>query len=97
MTLGDDAFDLIPVPDGRMALRIAGQVAVAGAIVGGLEALGIALSSRFEGSLLDRAAMGAAVVAADATVGASVGLAGGLGSCLRVSMPLALWHRHESP
>ncbi len=94
MTLGDDAFDLIPVPDGRMALRIAGQVAVAGAIVGGLEALGIALSSRFEGSLLDRAAMGAAVVAADATVGASVGLAGGLVAQLLLGR-LARWRRYR--
>lgn len=74
----DEGFDVPPVPDTRMALRIAGQVAVAGALAGAFEGLALALTSRLLLSPFETLTLALCAVGVDALLGWAFGLAGGL-------------------
>ncbi len=90
----DDVFDHVPVPDSRMGLRIAGQVAAVGAIVGALEGAGLAVRGRLPG---DPRAL---VELLAASIGLGVGLAAAIGLVTGFASQVALrrrvrWRRYQ--
>jgi arylsulfatase A-like enzyme len=92
--VNDDVFDHVPVPDGRMALRIAGHGAAAGALAGGIETLGVSVGSRLVTDFSERLELGVAVIGMDAALGWGCGLAGGLVAQLLLRR-LARWRRYR--
>jgi arylsulfatase A-like enzyme len=90
----DDLFDYLPVPDERMALRIAGQVAGVGALCGGVEALEVARRSTFESALPDRLELIAATALSWMLLAWTLGLAGGLWAQLRMR-GVERWRRYR--
>ncbi len=86
--------DLPPVPDSRIALRIATQMAAAGAIVGGVEGLIICSKSGLFLELGERIQLSAGAVIADATLGFLTGLVGGAVAQLAMRRQ-AQWRRYQ--
>ncbi len=85
----DDVFDdIAPVPDGRAWLRLAAQVAAAGAIIGAIEGVALAMRVKLLLTPLERAELACTAVVADAAVAGVFGVVGGL------LAPL-LWRRAE--
>lgn len=78
MKAHDDSFDLLPVPDGRIWLRVAALGAATGALAGGIEAVGLALTMTLPMSAAESAELGLATVVLDAGLGLGAGLAGGV-------------------
>ncbi len=74
----DDLFDYLPVPDERMALRIAGHVASVGALCGSVEALEVARRAPFDSTLTDRLELLAVTVPSWMGLAWTFGLLGGL-------------------
>lgn len=73
----DEPADLPPVPESRIALRIATQVAAAGALIGAVEGLIVASRSGLFLEWGERIQLSLGAVVADATVAFSAGLVGG--------------------
>ncbi len=78
MKLHDDSFDLLPVPDRRIWLRIATLGAATGALAGGIEAIGLAVTMTVPMSTRESLELGLATVVLDALLGFGSGLAGGI-------------------
>ncbi|MBM4368689.1 MAG: sulfatase [Deltaproteobacteria bacterium] len=75
----DESFDdIAPVPDSRAWLRIAGHVAAAGALIGAVEGVALALRVKLVLSPWERAELAVGAVLADAAVAFAFGVAGGL-------------------
>lgn len=74
----DERLEIDPVPESRMALRIATQVAATGAIFGGVEGVVVATRSQLWLTAGERAQLTLGSVVADAALGLAVGLVGGL-------------------
>lgn len=70
--------ELPPVPESRMAWRIATQVAAAGALFGAAEGVVVASRSQLLLTTLERAQLSLAAAVADAAVAVVAGLVGGL-------------------
>ena len=78
MKLHDDSFDLLPVPDRRIWLRVAALGAATGALAGGIEAVGLALTMTLPMSAGESLQLGVATVGLDALLGFGSGVAGGV-------------------
>ncbi|MSQ00414.1 MAG: hypothetical protein EXR71_00805 [Myxococcales bacterium] len=90
----DDRPELAPVSEGRMPLRIATQVAVAGAMLGGFEGLVVATRSALWLTAWERAQLTLTAALADATVAFAAGLVGGAAAWLTPSWQ-PLWRRYR--
>lgn len=91
MSFHDDSFDVLPTPDGRMFVRVASQVAVAGALAGGFEGIGLAVSSHLQITFVETVTLAVTAVVVDAIAGFGAGLVGGLFG----QVVLGRWRRWE--
>lgn len=94
MKLTDDSFDILPVPDHRSFLRIAGHVAAAGALAGGLEAIGVVVSSHLQLGSVECLTLAALAILVDAALGFGVGLGTGLVAQVLLAR-LQRWRRYR--
>jgi arylsulfatase A-like enzyme len=86
--------ELAPVPEARMAGRIALQVAAAGALLGSFEGVVVASRSQLLLTPFERAELGLAAAVADALVALVAGAAGGLYARWRGRHD-PLWRRYQ--
>ncbi len=90
----DETFEVPPVPEGRVPLRIAGQVAAVGALAGGLEGLIVGWRSRLLLTGLERAELTLGAVVADSLLAFAAGLVGGV-IAWRMRGWTPLWRRYQ--
>ena len=90
----DDRPELAPVSEGRMPLRIATQVASAGALLGGFEGLVVATRSQLWLTGWERAQLTLAAALSDAAIGFVAGIVGGAAAWFTPSWE-PLWRRYR--
>ena len=92
--MDDDRPELAPVSEGRMPVRIATQVAAAGALLGGFEGLVVAMRSPLWLTGWERAQLTLAAALADSAVALVAGLVGGAAAWFTPSWQ-PLWRRYR--
>ena len=90
----DDVFDHVPVPDRRMGLRIAGQVASVGAIVGALEGAALAVRGRLPGDVRSLAELLGASIVLGMALAFAIGLGTGFASQVALRARVR-WRRYQ--
>lgn len=89
----DDGFDIPPVADRWLWRRVAGQVAFAGALAGGFEAVGLSLTVRLSLTAAESAVLAGMCLAADAALGAAFGVVGGI--LAQAAPRMVRWRRYR--